>query len=154
MSLGIMSIAQSVIYLYSFIGAGNVCVCVCVPFGNSQQPWHLDNPAHVGTPHFVVQDPLGQLAPLISATSIYGNSQLSVLIFTFTKVCHHFLQMKSLGQMTVMGYNRLTAKLQGLPLTLISSAKYSPFWLLFVLRKISRSTLFPAGGHVCVSSEG
>ena len=43
-------------------------------------------------------------------------------------------------------------KLQGPPLTLISSAKYSPFWLLLVLRNISRSTLFPTGGgeRVCM----
>lgn len=86
---------------------------------DSQQPRHLDEPAHVVGVDLVFDGPLGQIVPLVPRTSINGETQLNVLVFTLLQVCHHLLKCTD-TPWSVGGGSRLT---QNKPEMKDSSAK-------------------------------
>lgn len=55
-------------------------------------PGHLDNPAHVGRVDLMLDEPLGQILPLVRGAAIDGEAGLSILVFALLQLMRHLLK--------------------------------------------------------------
>lgn len=53
--------------------------------------WHLDHPPHVGRVHFMVNEPLCQVGPLIWRAAVDGEARLCMLVFALFQIMGYFL---------------------------------------------------------------
>lgn len=109
-------------------------------------PWHLNDPPHVWRVHFVVNEPLRQIVPLVRRAAIDGQAWLCMLILTLLQVMGHLL-CKRVRQ-SVLNCLCISPDLKYKTTyydTFMMRAKYSPSMRLSVFKKISLSSLAPTG---------
>lgn len=69
-----------------------VCIYLCLfrpP--HSLDSGHLNHPPHVGRVYFMVNEPLGQIVPLIRRATVDGKAWLCMLVLTLLQIVGDFL---------------------------------------------------------------
>lgn len=110
---------------------------------------HLNDPPHVWRMYFVMNEPLGQIFPLVRRASVDGQTWLRMLVLTLLQVMGHFL-LKVRRRMCLCILSDLKCGMRRCH-TFMMRAKYSPLMKLSVFRKISRSSLAPTGLYMVLN---
>lgn len=70
-------------------------------------PGHLDHPAHVGGVEFMLDEPRGQILPLVSGAAIDGQTGLRMLVLALFKIMSHFLSEETNNRKSLMFHDKV-----------------------------------------------
>ena len=63
--------------------------------------WYLNKPSNIVTKHCMIYSPSGKFIPFITTTTIYGDTKLCILVFTFLKIFHYLLENEKKVQINI-----------------------------------------------------